>query len=95
MKIEALLVFGKRKRESLTTAPFLKYTIIYKTTIFLYHERASFTQRFSYEFFSTLQIYILFFKKTNILPKKYHFFLIFSMNLMFLLAIYLFFITNG
>ena len=39
MKIEALLLFGKRKRESLTTAPFLKYTIIYKTTIFLYAER--------------------------------------------------------
>ncbi len=77
MKIEAFLLFGKRKRESLTTAPFLKYTIIYKTTIFLYHERVSFTQRFSYEFFSTLQIYILFFKKQTFCLKNIIFFLFF------------------
>jgi hypothetical protein len=36
-----------------------------------------------------------FLKNKHFCLKKYHFFLIFSMNLMFLLAICLFFITNG
>ncbi len=64
----------KRKRDSLSTVPFLKYTIIYKTTIFYLVMKAY--QKFSSLkiLYDTANIYIIFLK-TNIFCKKISLFL--------------------
>ena len=65
--------FYNKKGESLPTVPFLKYTIIYKTTIFLF-----FPVKIVIKDLPFIKKYVanlcIIFEKTNILIRKYHLF---------------------